>query len=399
MRLVTSLMVLIFSVSLMAQEKKDTVKEEGYKFTKIVDLPVTSVKDQHRSGTCWSFSGMSFFESEMLRMGRDSVDLSDMFVVRHCYSDKAIKYVRLHGKLNFSAGGSFADDTYVLKKYGLVPEDVYTGLNYGQDNHVHGEIDEVLRDYVDGVIKNRNKVISTAWHNGFEGILDAYFGKLPTEFEVNGKKYTPQTYASEYAGLNADDYIILTSFTHHPFYKQFILEVPDNWLWAEMYNIPIDDLKQVMRYALEEGYTIAWAADVSEKGFSHSKGIAVVPETDVKEMSDSERSKWEKLTDSDKAKALYGFDKPVKEKVITQEMRQEAFDNYQTTDDHGMHITGLFKDQTGKYFYKVKNSWNTNSKYKGFFYASEPFVLYKTMNIMIHKDALPKEIKNKLGIK
>jgi bleomycin hydrolase len=301
--------------------------------------------------------------------------------------------------LNFGGGGAFGDVTYVLKNYGIVPESVYKGLNYGQDNHVHGEVDEVLKDYVDGVIKNRNKELSTAWHNGFEGILDAYYGDLPEEFEVDGKKYTPKTYASEVVGIDPDDYVQLTSYTHHPFYESFVIEVPDNWLWEEVYNLPLDEFKEVFQHALKEGYTIAWGADVSEKGFSHTKGLAIVPETDIKEMSDSERSKWEKLSKAEKQREMFSFNKPVKEKVITQEMRQKAFDNYQTTDDHGMHITGMVKDQNGTIYYKVKNSWNTNNKYDGYFYASEAFVLYKTMNIMVHKDALSKEIKKKLGIK
>ncbi|NPA37580.1 MAG: aminopeptidase [Chlorobi bacterium] len=399
-RFLSLLIVFAFTVSLWAQDNKETKKkEEGYQFTTIVDLPATSVKDQYRSGTCWSFSTISFLESEMLRLGRDSVDLSEMFVVRHCYSDKATKYVRLHGSLNFGGGGAFHDVTYVLKKYGFVPEDAYPGLNYGQDKHVHGELDEVLKDYVQGVVKNPNKELSTAWHNGFDGILDAYFGKLPVEFEYKGKTYTPQSYAKEVVGLNPDDYVEITSYTHHPFYTKFAIEVPDNWLWDDVYNVPLDELKEIMHYALEKGYTIAWGADVSEKGFSHRNGIAIVPETDIKEMSGSEREKWEKLTPAERKARAYSFDGPVKEKVITQEMRQKAFDNYKTTDDHGMHITGMVKDQTGKIFYKVKNSWNTNNKYKGYFYASEPFVLYKTMDIMIHKDAIPKEIRKKLGIK
>ena len=400
MKFVSSLIVFLLTVSLYAQDNKETTKkEEGYKFTTIVDLPATSIKDQYRSGTCWSFSTTSFLESEMLRIKKDSVDLSEMFIVRHCYSDKATKYVRLHGNLNFGGGGAFHDVTYVLKHYGLVPEEAYKGLNYGTDNHVHGEFDEVLKDYVDGVVKNKNRELSTAWHKGFDGILNAYFGEVPQEFEVDGKKYTPQTYAKEVVGLNPDDYVEITSYTHHPFYTKFAIEIPDNWLWDNVYNVPLDDLKEIFHHALEEGYTIAWGADVSEKGFSFSKGIAIVPDENVKDMSGLERAKWEKMTKSEKEQRLNNFDGPVKEKVITQEMRQEAFDNYQTTDDHGMHITGMVKDQTGKIFYKVKNSWNTNNKYDGYFYASEPFVLYKTMDIMIHKDALPKEIRKKLGIK
>ena len=400
MRFISTLIVVLFSVSLFAQDNKETAKkEEGYQFTKIVDLPATSIKDQYRSGTCWSFSTTSFLESEVLRMKNDTIDLSEMFVVYHCYSDKATRYVRLHGNLNFGGGGAFHDVTYVLKHYGLVPEDAYKGLNYGQDNHVHGELDEILKDYVDGVVKNKNREISTAWHNGFDGILDAYFGELPEEFEYKGKKYTPQTYAKEVTGLNPDDYVEITSYTHHPFYTKFAIEIPDNWLWDDVYNVPLEDLKEIFHHALEKGYTIAWGADVSERGFSFKKGIAIVPDADTKDMSDLERAKWEKMSKSERDQKLYNFDGPVQEKVITQEMRQEAFDNYKTTDDHGMHITGMVKDQTGKIFYKVKNSWNTNNKYDGYFYASEPFVMYKTMDIMIHKDALPKDIRKKLGIK
>jgi len=400
MRFISTLIVVLFSVSLFAQDNKETAKkEEGYQFTKIVDLPATSIKDQYRSGTCWSFSTTSFLESEVLRMKNDTIDLSEMFVVYHCYSDKATRYVRLHGNLNFGGGGAFHDVTYVLKHYGLVPEDAYKGLNYGQDNHVHGELDEILKDYVDGVVKNKNRQLSTAWHNGFDGILDAYFGELPEEFEYKGKKYTPQTYAKEVTGLNPDDYVEITSYTHHPFYTKFAIEIPDNWLWDDVYNVPLEDLKEIFHHALEKGYTIAWGADVSERGFSFKKGIAIVPDADTKDMSDLERAKWEKMSKSERDQKLYNFDGPVQEKVITQEMRQEAFDNYKTTDDHGMHITGMVKDQTGKIFYKVKNSWNTNNKYDGYFYASEPFVMYKTMDIMIHKDALPKDIRKKLGIK
>ncbi|TAJ11404.1 aminopeptidase [Marinilabiliaceae bacterium JC017] len=376
-----------------------SAQEEGYQFETIVDLPATSVKDQNRSGTCWSFSGLSFLESEMIRKGKDSVDLSEMFIARHCYADKAEKYVRLHGALNFGGGGAFQDVLYVFKKYGLMPEENYQGLNYGQDSHVHGEFDTVLKQYVEGVVKNKNKQLSTAWYNGFNGILDAYLGELPETFEVDGKSYTPKTYASEVVGLNPDDYIQVSSYTHHPFYDTFIIEVPDNWLWGEVYNVPMDDLKRIFHNSLEEGYTVAWASDVSEKGFSYRNGVAVVPETDEKEMSGSERSRWEGMTRSEREKMMYSFDKPVAEKTITQEMRQEAFDNFKTTDDHGMHITGMVKDQNGNLYYKVKNSWNTDNKYDGYFYASEPFVMYKTMSIMIHKDALPKDIKKKLGLK
>lgn len=373
------------------------VAQEGYKFTDIKKLPVTSVKDQHRSGTCWSFSGLAFLEAEMIRMGKkDVANLSEMFVVRNCYYDKGIKHVRLHGALNFGGGGAFHDVTYVLKNYGLVPEEVYTGLQYGEDNHVHGEIDKLLKDYVEGVINNKNKKLSTAWKTGFSGILDAYLGKQVTKFTYKGKEYTPKSFAKEVTGLNADDYVTISSFNHHSYYQPFILEIPDNWLWGEAYNLPMQEMLKVIDYSLENGYTVAWATDVSEKGFSYRNGVAIVPGKDIKEMSDSERSKWEKLSKKEKEAALYSFDNPIEEKTITQEMRQVAFDNYQTTDDHGMLIIGTAKDQTGKKYYIIKNSWNTGNKYKGYLYASEAFVLYKTTNIMVNKNAVPRDIKKKL---
>ena len=385
-------MALCMTLPALAQEKK-----EGYQFQTVVDLPATPVKDQFRSGTCWSFSGISFLESEMLRIGKKPVDLSEMFVVRHCYADKAQRYVRLHGSLNFGGGGAFHDVIYVMSKYGMVPESAYAGLNYGETGHVHGETDEVLKSYVDGVVKNSNKKLTTAWFEGFNGILDAYFGKLPANFDVDGKSFTPQSYVKEVMGLNADDYIQLSSYTHHPFYSTFAIEVPDNWLWGHVYNLPLDELIQVMDYSLNEGYTIGWATDVSEKGFSHRNGVAIVPVTDEKEMSGSERAKWENM--SKEQKQSYGFDGPVQEMNVTQELRQQAFDNYLTTDDHGMHITGMVKDQNGNVYYKVKNSWNVDSKYEGYLYASVPFVRYKTMSIMVHKNAIPKEIRKKLGLK
>lgn len=387
------------TISTFAQdEKKEEQKPEGYKFETIIDLPATSIKDQHRSGTCWSFSGVSFLESEMIRMGKEPVDFSEMFIVRHCYADKAEKYVRLHGHLNFGPGGAFHDVLYVLKNYGAVPENVYPGLDYGTEKHVHMEMDEVLKNYVDGVIENKNRELTTAWHQGFEGILDAYLGELPSTFEYKGKEYTPESFAKEVTGLNPDNYIQVTSFTHHPFYEPFIIELPDNWLWGEVYNVTLQEMTDIINHSLEAGYTVGWATDVSEKGFSHKNGVAVVPADNIEELSDTERSRWEELTEEERQKQMYSFEGPVTEKKITQEIRQEGFDEYTTTDDHGMHIVGLVKDQNGTTYYKVKNSWNTDNKYNGYLYASESFVKLKTISLMVNKEALPKSISKKLGL-
>ena len=402
MRRISLLFVLFFSIGItnVAFAQDETTQEtEGYKFETLVDLPATSVKDQYRSGTCWSFSAVSFLESEMMRLGKDPVNISEMFIVRHCYSDKAEKYVRLHGNLNFGPGGAFHDVLYVLKNYGAMPEVAFNGLNYGEEKHVHGEMDEVLKKYVDGVIENKNRKISTAWHKGFDGILDAYLGGVPETFDFEGEAYTPRQFADQVIGLNPDNYIEVSSFTHHPFYEPFIIEVPDNWLWGEVYNVKLDEMMNIINTSLQEGYTVGWATDVSEKGFSHRNGVAIVPEEDIEDMDDTERARWEKMTKAERQKELYSFDGPVKEKVITQDIRQKGFDNYKTTDDHGMHIVGMVKDQNGTIYYKVKNSWNTDNKYDGYLYASESFVRYKTISIMINKAVLSKNLKKKLDIK
>jgi len=373
-------------------------QDEGYQFEDIKRLPTTSVKDQNRSGTCWSFSALSFLESELMRMGKDKMDLSEMFVVKHCYADKAKKHVRLHGNLNFAGGGAFHDVTYVLKEYGMVPEKVFPGLDYGEDNHVHGEMDHALKEYINAIIDKRNSRLSTAWFEGYKGILDAYLGEDPGTFTYEGKEYSPRTFADEYLELDPDNYIELTSYTHQPFYSKFPLLVPDNWLWDEVYNVPLDELVDIMYHSVNEGHTIAWAADVSEKGFSHKNGVAIVPTRDIESMKGSERARWENLTEEERKERMYSFNGPVPEKTITQEMRQEGYDRYETTDDHGMHIVGTAKDQTGKNYFIVKNSWAESNKYDGYLYVSEAFVRYKTMDIMIHKDALPDDIRNKLGL-
>ena len=389
----------ILLTALCAEAKTEGDEEKGYQFTTIHEIPTTSVKDQYHSGTCWSFSGLGLLEAEMLRLGKPEVDLSEMFVVWHTYSKKAIKHVRLHGNLNFSAGGAFHDVTNVIRKYGIVPESVYDGLNYGEEKHVHGEMDRVLSEQVDAVIENKNKKLSTAWHDAIKGTLNSYLGELPQTFKYDGKDYTPLSFAKDYVGLNMDDYVEISSYSHHPYYEKFILEVPDNWSWDEVYNVPMEELEQIVDHSLSNGYTVAWAADISEKGFSTSKkGIAVVPEIKLENMDGAEISKWEKLTDKEREEKIFELETPGAEKKITQEMRQIDFDNYQTTDDHGMLMVGTAKDQNDTIYYKIKNSWGNYNGHNGYFYASKPYVQYKTMCIMVNKEAIPKNIRKKLGL-
>ncbi|MCT4644057.1 MAG: aminopeptidase [Carboxylicivirga sp.] len=370
-------------------------QNDGYKFTTLIDLDNTSVKDQNRTGTCWSFSGISFVESEIMRMGGAELDLSEMFVVHHCYDYKGEKYIRMHSKTNFGAGGAFADVFWAIKKFGIITESSYSGLNYGEDAHVHGELDKILKSYLDVVVENRNKKLTTVWKKGFESVVDTYLGEIPETFEYSGKQYTPLQFRDQVAKINVDDYVSITSFNHHPFYSKVILEIPDNWLWDISYNVPIDDLNAICKNAMESGYTVAWAGDVSEMGFSHKEGVAAVPDINLKEMSGTERSRWE----TGGSKSKYKFNDIMPEKNITQEMRQQAFDNYTTGDDHGMHMVGMAKDQNGNLYYKIKNSWNTdNSRYDGYIYMSETYVAYKTTTIFVHKNSIPKNIRKKLGM-
>ncbi|NDV69365.1 aminopeptidase C [Dysgonomonas sp. 25] len=385
--------ILILAVSLFAV---CGAFAQGYQFTVVKENPITPIKNQSNSGTCWSFSAVGFLESELIRMGKGEHDLSEMYIVRRNYKDQAEKYVRLSGHLNYAQGGSFADVIETLNEYGVMPEAAYKGLNYGEDMHVHGELEAVLSGYVKGVVENKNRKLTTAWKNGLDGILDAYFGAVPAEFTYQGKKYTPQAFAKS-LGLKQEDFISISSFTHHPFYEPFAVEVPDNWRWALSYNLPIDEMMQVMDNAIENGYTIAWASDVSELGFTRD-GIAVIPDELAAENVGSDQAHWLGLSRNEKLNALRRrvTEGPVKEKDITQEMRQTAYDNYETTDDHGMQIYGIAKDQNGTKYYMVKNSWGEAGTYKGIWYASEAFVRYKTISFVINKGALPKDINKKL---
>lgn len=386
-----------FGLSAQADKKTEEVKTP-YQFTAVNDLSATSVKDQYSSGTCWSFAGIGFLESELLRMGKGEYDLSEMWIARHAYHDKADKYVRLHGKGNFSQGGATHDVFNAVREYGIVPEEVYSGLQYGTAKHEHSEVEAVLKGYMDAVVTNPNGRLSTAWIDGVDGILDAYLGEVPETFIYNGKEYTPQSFAEE-LGLNMDDYVSITSFTHHPFYTQFAIEVPDNWAWGLSYNVPLEEMMEIIDNALLNGYSVEWAADVSEPGFQYSKGFAVIPAGTSSEASDLEWAKWETMSSNSRRAMIAKATEPIEEMEITQELRQEGYDNYETTDDHGMLITGIFTDQNGNTFYKVKNSWDVSNIYDGYFFASAPFVAYKTMNIVVHKNAIPKDIRKELGIK
>jgi aminopeptidase C len=395
-RLFIPLFSICLSLSVFAQEQTaNTI--DTFQFTTLKEIPITSVKNQSSSGTCWSFSGIGLVEAELLRMGKGEFDLSEMFVVHQNYSEKAQKYVRMHGTVNFAGGGSFADVLDCIGDHGIVPNDLQPGLNYGDTIHRHAELDQLLKAYIDVVIKNPARKLSTAWHQGFNGILNAYLGQSPETFTYNGKSYTPKSFA-QFLGIHPEDYISITSFTHHPFYTAFAIEVPDNWRWAQSYNVPLDEMMQVVDHAIDNGYTVAWASDVSERGFNR-KGIAVVPDISAAEESGSDQARWVGISKDDLQKRITDLSAPVPEKKITQQLRQEGFDNYETGDDHGMLIYGKAQDQNGGKYYLVKNSWGMTGSYKGIWYASVPFVEYKTISVVVHKDAIPKNIKNKLGLK
>ena len=390
----------LLSLNTIAQ---DTPKEEGFIFTTVKENPITSVKNQNRAGTCWCYSGLAFIESELLRMGKGEYDFSEMFIVHNTYLDRADKAVRTHGDVSFSQGGSFYDVIYGMKTFGLVPEEeMRPGVMYGDTLSNHTELTAVSDAVVAAIAKGRHRSLQAdkennpLWKKAITAIHDIYLGERPEKFTYKGKEYTPKTFA-ESLGLKAEDYVSLTSYTHHPFYSQFAIEIQDNWRNGLSYNLPLDEFMAVMDNAVKQGYTFAWGSDVSEQGFTRD-GVAVMPDAAKgAELTGSDMARWTGLTAADKRKELTS--KPLPEMEITQEMRQTAFDNWETTDDHGMVIYGIAKDQNGKEYFMVKNSWGTSGKYKGIWYASKAFVAYKTMNILVHKDALPKEIAKKLGIK
>ncbi len=389
------------AAGLAANAQKAKVDFPEYKFTTVLENPVTSIKDQHRSGTCWAYSAISFVESEVIRINNITdpekyPDFSEFFVVSHSYSDRADKYVMLDGNLTFGAGSQGEDVLDVIRLYGLVPQAEMTGMNYGSDLPAQSELDAVLRAYVEAVVKNPNRVLTTAWKRGFQAILDEYLGEYPKTFVVDGVEYTPESYRDA-LNFNPDDYVTLTSYTHHPFYTYFPFEVADNWRWDQFYNVPIDEMMEILDYALENGYTISWGADVSEPGFTRD-GLAILVDVSASNNSGSDQERWVGKSEDKQAKAKAkkaGKNNPIVELVPTQETRQTGFMNKTITDDHGMQIYGIAKDQWGGKYYLVKNSWGETGKYKGVWYASEAFVKGQTLDIAIHKSALPKEFVEK----
>lgn len=399
------LIISIISISFnsFSQSKFETNKKDSeYKFKVLKDLEATDVQDQGRTSTCWSFSSLSFFESEIIRIKKERHNLSEMYIVRNAYLGKAENYLRMYGTFTFGPGGAFHDIPWVIKRYGIVPEEVYGGLNYGASAHKHSEMEAVVESAVKALAKKpQNGKLTPVWKNGIEGILDAYLGDMPSNiddfnFTYKGKKYNPKTF-SESLGLNMEDYISLTSFTHHPFYSNFVLEVQDNWALQSSYNLPLDEFMEVMESALMQGYTFAWGADVSEKGFGYRDALAILPEDESTIKKSGKDSK--RYNDAGAERISNAFNSPVKEKKISQKDRQIAFDNQETTDDHGMHVTGLVEDQNGTKYFIVKNSWGESNEKDGYFFASFPYVRYKTLNIQVHKDVLSKDLKKKLGIK
>jgi bleomycin hydrolase len=358
--------------------------KDSFVFKDVINIENTPVKNQGSSGTCWSYSANSFLESEMIRLGKQPVEISQIYTARNAYIEKGINYVRMHGAITLGDGGALHDVINMYRKYGALPQSAYTGLNYGTTNNKFGEMAAINEGLLAAVVKNPNGELSPSWQKAYTAVIDSYLGEVPKNFDYKGKKYTPQTFAKEVVGINPDEYVELSSFTDHPYYSQFVMMVPDNWSLDLIYNVKMNELTDIIDNALKNGYTVGWAGDVTEKGFSWKNGVAYIPNKNFADMTAEEKDGL--------------FKGPQTELDITPELRQKAFDNYQTTDDHGMHIVGLSKDQNGKEYYIVKNSWGATNDYKGYLYMTKNFVKYKTTAILLNKGGLPKDLSKKLNI-
>ena len=376
----------------MAQEAE---KKEGFTFTVVKENPITSIKNQNRAGTCWCYSSLAFIESELLRMGKGEYDLSEMFIVRQKYMNQLQdNYIR-RGKGTLGQGSLSTAWKNAFNEVGIVPEEVYDGINYDSDKHNHRELNQYLQAIAAVAIKNKNR--SPEYYKLIDGLFDTYLGELPEKFTYNGKEYTPKSFAQS-LGLNMDDYIEITSFTHHPYYQLCAPEVPDNWERKMMYNVPLDEMIGLMNHALANGYTVCWDGDVSEKGFSHKNGVAINPEVKkLEDMSGTDRARFEKMDEKARLEEAYKFAAPCPEVNVTPEVRQAGYESFVTTDDHLMHITGMVQDQNGTVYYITKNSWGTErNTFGGYLNMSESYVRAKTIYILVHKDGIPKDLKKKL---
>ena len=362
--------------------KNNQSENPDFQFTMIKRNDVTSVKNQGSSGTCWSYSGNSFLESEMIRMGKQPVDIAEIYTARQVYRDKAKLYVLNGGSLEWGEGGALHDVINMYKKYGAVPQEAYTGLLHGATRNNFKEMSAVIKNMLDAYVKNPAGKLSPNWLSNIDNVLDSYLGKYPESFFYNGKRYTPQTFAKEVIGINPENYVGISSYKDYPYYQRFVLPVPDNWSHDTNWNVPMEELTKIIDNAVQKGFTVGWATDVSEPYFSYKNGVAYVPDLDLDNISDAQRADL--------------FKGPKPDKQITEDMRQLGLNNLTTTDDHGMQIVGLAKDQTGKEYYIVKNSWGETNDYQGYIYVTKPYVQLKSTAILVHKDAIPTEILKKL---
>ncbi len=394
------------SSAVYAQEEQKKDSAEGFQFTTVDSIAITPIKNQKNAGTCWSYSGMSFLESEVLKKSGKVYDFAEMFVVENTYMDRADKSVRMHGDVSFSQGGSFVDIMYCLRNYGLVPDcEMPAGVMYGDSLSNHKELSAMTDPLVQAAAKSTKLQFSpdgeALWKKAVRAVHEIYLGKLPEKFKYEGKEYTPMTFAQS-TGLNADDYVSITSFTHHPYStganlgKGFVIEVQDNWRWGESLNLELADMMQIIDDAIKAGYTVLWGGDVSEDGFTRD-GLALYPDMDAPDAPGADQARWLKL--DRKAKGAEISKKPLPQKQVTAESRQRGFDNFETGDDHGMHLFGTAKDQQGNKYYMIKNSWGKTGKYNGIWYMTPEFCAAKTINYVVNKNAISKELKKKYGIK